>query len=366
MDGDEPVTKRGCADPASKSCGKGGCYPVGFGEHLSWRGDGSHYKVTKDPESEEWQLLFHFGANPKSRVGVDWDRWEECRESWEERNKWQKVPVSEAEPSDIKAGLEYQMSQTNFQHIQDIEIDSPTTLSFDITFAVIPNSAAYEGSEAETTPLQVKLLSGNLANLNVPSPCTVAVAKQLLARKLQIPAFMQSIVVEAGTELSDEDMLSVEIITLVYKEPPMVSTDELFDSMVYSIPHWEKDKIFRRWHSFDTYREFPEDREKLREWTRSKSACEHVPLTRDSLLRSFDVWLELQDRSGQHPESFLLEVNALISFFEEYCYSPSLMQVYDETYGHDDDVEFVLFLVGRLRSQPQTLMVQSVLLNCWC
>jgi len=262
--------------------------------------------------------------------------------------------------------LDYQMSQTNFQHIQDIEVDSPTTLAFDITFAVVPNSATYEASEAETRPLQVKLLSGDVASLNLPSPCTVAVAKQLLATELKIPAFMQSIVVEGAAELSDEDTLSVDVITLVRKEPPMVSIDELFDSMVYGIPNWEEDRIFRRLHRFDTYQKFPEDREKLREWTRSKSACEHVPLTRDSLLKSFDIWLQLQKRRGQHPESFLLEVDALISFFEEYCYSPSLMQVYDEVYGHDDDLEFVFFLVGRLRSQPQILMVQSILLNCWC
>ena len=36
----------------------------------------------------------------------------------------------------------------------------------------------------------------------------------------------------------------------------------------------------------------------------------------------------------------------------------------EEPFGHDDDMEMVFFFVGRLRMEPQMLVVQSFHLNC--
>eukprot|EP00931_Biecheleriopsis_adriatica_P079741 TRINITY_DN53095_c0_g1_i1.p1 TRINITY_DN53095_c0_g1~~TRINITY_DN53095_c0_g1_i1.p1 ORF type:complete len:167 (-),score=28.43 TRINITY_DN53095_c0_g1_i1:22-522(-) len=74
---DEDIEKKrkNAANPSSKRCGRGDFCPVGFGAHLSWKGDGSHYTFTSDPNPEfynflgECEMLFHFEANSKSRVG---------------------------------------------------------------------------------------------------------------------------------------------------------------------------------------------------------------------------------------------------------------------------------------------------------
>merc|ERR1712118_348427 len=137
---------------------------------------------------------------------------------------------------------------------------------------------------------------------------------------------MGGVVCEAGkTELSDEDTLSTDSVTLVVKEPPMVSTEELFDSVIYGAPEGCERRIFRYWYDVDTYHEdFPNDKEKLREWALSPAegrVMRHVPLTRACLLESFDVFvLFCMGNPGQYEESFLEEVDALVSFFEEYCY----------------------------------------------
>lgn len=81
-------------------------------------------------------------------------------------------------------------------------------------------------------------------------------------------------------------------------------------------------------------------------------------------MQSLDLWLETDDYKG-HPEVFAQHISRLQSFLEEHCYSPSWIQVYDEPYGHDDDLEMVMFLAGRLRAAPETLMVGAVRLNCW-
>ena len=70
-------------------------------------------------------------------------------------------------------------------------------------------------------------------------------------------------------------------------------------------------------------------------------------------------------QAGTHPEIFKEHVEKITGFMRHCCYSPSLLVVYNQRFIHDDDLEYVFFFVGRLRSEPQTLVVQSFLLNCW-
>lgn len=205
-----------------------------------------------------------------------------------------------------------------------------------------------------------------VATLEVPAPQNVAMIKEMLAVELEIPAFVQSIMIEGEeTELSDEDTVSVDTLFLFRKEPPMISTAEFLESLVYCVPEW-KDSILSRWQQFDTNKAFPTDKDDLLVWAMTHKAMKNVPLTRDSICECLDVWMELNDKAGAHPAAFLSDVDRLLTFFEEYCFSPSLLQVYSEPYAHNDDVEFVFFLVARLRCEPQTLMVNTIHLNCWC
>merc|ERR1712129_9752 len=131
------------------------------------------------------------------------------------------------------------------------------------------------------------------------------------------------------------------------------------DSVIRSEPAWAEGKVFCRWYSFDTYTRFLRKRE---EWAQGHASMKHVPLVRDQVCACHDVWLNLQDHGGTHPESFLKDLDRFIHFFETYCYAPSLLQVYEEPYehndwGHGNYLEFVFFCVGRLRHAPQTLLV---------
>ena len=142
----------------------------------------------------------------------------------------------------------------------------------------------------------------------------------------------------------------------------MILTEEFLESMVHCVQ--DPPKIFKRWYQVDTEQLFPEDKNELLEWIMGHRGMQHCHLTRDNVLKCFDIWLKLQPDLGvAHPESFQKGVDGLIVFFETYCHSPSLLQVYNEPYGHDDDVEYVIFFVGRLRHASQTLLVNTILLK---
>merc|ERR1712232_90763 len=135
------------------------------------------------------------------------------------------------------------------------------------------------------------------------------------------------------TELDDESVVSVETVTLIRKEVPMILTQQFLESMVDCVENFDDQKIFKKWHGFDTYERFPEDKDKLLEWAMRHREMQHFPLTRDHVLKSLDPWLNLQPDSGvSHPESFQKEVDGLIAFFKNYCHSPSLLQVYEGPY----------------------------------
>ena len=51
-------------------------------------------------------------------------------------------------------------------------------------------------------------------------------------------------------------------------------------------------------------------------------------------------------------------------FLEQHCHSPSLFQVHEKTYRHDDNQDFMLFIAGRLKVASDTLMIAAIRLHC--
>ena len=86
----------------------------------------------------------------------------------------------------------------------------------------------------ESSTITVEQISGVSTKVAIPAPHTVATLKQVLESTLQIPAFLQ-IIVAGSQELIDSDAISAEAVTLLRREPPMISTEAFLESMVYGM-----------------------------------------------------------------------------------------------------------------------------------
>ncbi|CAE7611026.1 unnamed protein product [Symbiodinium sp. CCMP2592] len=156
-----------------------------------------------------------------------------------------------------------------------------------------------------------------------------------------------------------------ESVTCLKREPPRIEAEDFLRSMADWHSSWGWKDIFREWHSFDTGDSFPDAKSKLLEWVLKFRNMKNVPLSTDNVLEVLDVWLANNGKAGVHPEIFKEHVEKFTTFMRHCCYSPSLLVAYNEPFSHDDDLEWVFFFVGRLRSESQTFVVQSFLLNCW-
>lgn len=375
--GKDAISAGGCANPCSRNLGTGSHRPAGMGRScmgkLQWRGDGRHYTVKGD--SPAWNMCFHFEADENCRSQVIWEAWEETKDSL--RPKALTLPASRAAIPDIERGLDYLLWSTNFQHIENVEVVSLTALKYECTClrdARIPSGSPSpcpcKAADA-TKRLQITMLSGTVAMLEVPAPHQVAVVKDMIAQECRIPTNQQRLLIEGeDTELSDEDMVHVDSLLLICQDPPMIETAEFLESLVHCLPEFDHDgtgSIVKTWHRFDTYQIFPETREDLSAWALQKSRqAISVPLTTTNVLACFESWLNLQEETGEHPEAFCKNMQQLEAFFAEYCFSPSLVQAHEEPYGHNDDLEFLMFFVGRLRIDPQAILVATIYLNCYC
>ncbi|CAE7943194.1 unnamed protein product [Symbiodinium necroappetens] len=262
----------------------------------------------------------------------------------------------------------------HWQHIRDSTIDTKdvqTHISSDVRFiddAKIPAITAPREEEAPKAeelsaekPLTVEMLSGQAVQIKVPAPYTVAQVKQRLETCLGIPAFLQALI-SGAEELPDEAVVTGDSVAFLRREPPMIEAEDFLRSIVAT--SWERRSIFYRWHAFDTYMQFPDSEPELLEWVLSHRKMKNVPLSAASMLEALDVWLEDNGKAGAHPEAFKEDVEKVAAFMCHCCYSPSLLVVYNGPFAHEYDLGYVLFVVGRLRSEPQTFVVQSFLLKC--
>mmetsp|Transcript_49302 Transcript_49302/g.115891 ORF Transcript_49302/g.115891 Transcript_49302/m.115891 type:complete len:301 (-) Transcript_49302:107-1009(-) len=267
---------------------------------------------------------------------------------------------------------DFAQAAPHWRHILEVELATKTSIFNDVYFiddAKIPAMTIPRQEDAPKTEdcsegkqLTVELLSGQVVQIKVPAPHMVAQVKQCLEPLLGIPAFLQGIIAGAE-ELPDEAVVTGESVAFLQREPPMIEAEDFLRSMVEM--SWEPTDIFRKWHASDTDKKFPILKSELLEWALSHRNMQNVPLSTDQLLRVLDVWLDANAKAGTHPEIFKEHVEKITGFMRHCCYSPSLLVVYNQRFIHDDDLEYVFFFVGRLRSEPQTLVVQSFLLNCW-
>ena len=283
--------------------------------------------------------------------------------------------------------LESLWTSIDFGHIEAVTHDTEeTSVEFEVYLiedASVPalfvdvDSKVRDSAVADAKTVVVHHgLSGNSTELQIAPPYRVKSIKERLEAKLGIPAFLQRILLEE-TELEEEDALdsleepavhadespSCFRVTMLRRGPPRITTNEFLTSVFLRVHNW-KGTIVERWHQFDTYRQLPSTKCELFEWAEGFENMSHEPFTVEGCLKSFGLWLNTDDKEG-HPEAFAQDISRLYSFLEEHCYSPSWIQVYDQPYGHDDNLEMVMFLAGRLKLAPQTLMIGAVHLKCW-
>ena len=164
----------------------------------------------------------------------------------------------------------------HWQHILEIEIDTEICLFNDVYFiddAKIPAITIPRQEDApkteecsEAKQLTVEMLSGQVVQIKVPAPHTVAQVKQCLESLLGIPAFLQGIIAGAE-ELPDEAVVTGESVAFLQREPPMIEAEDFLRSMVEM--SWEPTDIFRKWHASDTDKKFPILKSELLEWALS-------------------------------------------------------------------------------------------------
>ena len=51
------------------------------------------------------------------------------------------------------------------------------------------------------------------------------------------------------------------------------------------------------------------------------------------MLECLDAWLGLQDKRGEHPDSFKAHVDKITVYLQHCCYRPSLLMLYKELAG---------------------------------
>jgi len=286
------------------------------------------------------------------------------------------MPMSD---EDIGDELQKLWDKMNLDHVKAVEVESPTTISFEVY--LIPEARISSVSVSEPDPgseipqthefrdLEVSTMAGNIIKIQVAPDSSVAMVKDALQKPLGIPALLQRIVL-SDKELEDSEQLppEVTVLTVLRREPPPITTEEFLESLAFCVHDWNG-TLVSKWHRFDSYSSFPVTKDERFEWFHNFQKMKHTAFTVEHFLTSLNVWFhENSSDDGQevvHPESFLTDVRKLQGFLEQHCHSPSLFQVYEETYLHNDDQEFVLFIAGRLKEASDTLMVAAVHLNCW-
>ncbi|CAL1167068.1 unnamed protein product [Cladocopium goreaui] len=266
----------------------------------------------------------------------------------------------------------------NLDHVKAVEIDSATTVSFEVYLipeARIPSLSLSEdpGSKIPKTDefrdLEVSTMAGKIIKIQVAPNSSVAMVKDALQKPLGLPALLQRIVLSAK-ELEDSEQLPPEVtaLTVLRREPPPITTEEFLESLAFGAHAWDN-TLVSKWHGFDTYSSFPVTKDEIFEWLCNFRKMKHTAFTVEHFLTSLNVWFHESSGDDEqevvHPESFLTDVGKLQGFLEQHCHSPSLFQVYEDTCCHDDDQEFMLFIAGRLKVASDTLMVAAVHLNCW-
>ena len=272
-----------------------------------------------------------------------------------------------------------------FDHVEAVTIETPTTVRFEVYLiedARIPplsmEPVPREGTEdvlSEVTTLEVTTMAGDIMKIQVgPPPYTVQAVKEEVQKFLGMPALVQRIIV-AGEELkeledSEEIPEDVNSVTLLRRDPPRITTLEFLETMAFCVHDW-KQTVIQHWCNFDTcYRKMPVDKRDRFQWFSKFKDMQHTAFTTDDFLESLNTWFyesrnPPSEEDVDHPEDFQRGVAKLQSFLEEHCHSPSLFQVYDDCFCHNDDQEFVMLMAGRLKVAPQSLLVGAVNLNCW-
>ena len=223
--------------------------------------------------------------------------------------------------------------------------------------------------------VQVEMMSGEHSSVQLPPPYKVSTLKAAIEKELKIPALLQRIVVEE--ELKDEDLLEVEAVTLMRRDAPPVSNEEFFVALT-SLPDLGKKGLIREWYEFDTYKDWTEDTTELLAWLEQFRTMHNEPLSVEAILKSMDTWLatESEEKVGKHPEAFVKQIADIVDFMNEHVSNPSLLLPYAGKRSYDvypvgvivqdDNQKQWLYLVGRLRHAPDSVLIGVVYMDVWC
>ncbi|CAE7862985.1 unnamed protein product [Symbiodinium necroappetens] len=310
-------------------------------------------RASKEPRAEESALRDEFKSLFMS-TNLD-----HVKEAWIIRNPWGKA---------IGTNIRFEAYLIHDALIPPLEVDAP--------------------SESGDRDLEVTTMNGEPVTIQIASPYLVSSVKTSLQTRLAVPSLMQKILV-GEKELQDSECVpgDVNSVTLLRSEVPRVTTLQFLESMAFCVDDW-KDTLFSHWYHFDScYEPFPDSKAGILEWLSTHKDMKHTAFTAENFLQSFNGWLvtcqflreitaggerpneeqmEKWREEMVHPEASQRDVEKLQGFLEEHCHSPSLFQVYPSpktpsyTFGHEDDMDAVIFMVGRPKVAPQTLMVGAV------
>mmetsp|Transcript_26562 Transcript_26562/g.61833 ORF Transcript_26562/g.61833 Transcript_26562/m.61833 type:complete len:352 (-) Transcript_26562:132-1187(-) len=291
---------------------------------------------------------------------------------------------------------------TNLDHVKEAGIirnpwgnEIGTHIQFEVYLihdALIPPLRVDAPSESGDRDLEVTTMAGELVKIQIAPPYLASSVKTSLQTRLAVPSLMQRIFV-ADKELQDSECVpgDVNSVTLLQSDVPRVTTLQFLESMAFCVDDW-KDTLVSFWYHFDScYEPFPDSKAGIMEWLSTHKDMKHTAFTRENFLKSFNGWMvtcraaKKGRREGVHPSQEQLEkwreevihpeacqpdVEKLQGFLEAHCHSPSLLQVYPSqmtgtsyVFGHEDDINAVIFIVGRLKVAPRTLMVGTVMLG---
>ena len=133
-------------------------------------------------------------------------------------------------------------------------------------------------------------------------------------------------------------------------------------TQVYSMHDWSH-TILSSWYRYDTYQILPAAKRERLSWAmKFKEMC-YRAFSVDAVFTSLEKWHP--DTGLRHADSFQESLKRLQDFLEEHCHSPSWREVYDRPYMKDDDQVMIMFITGRLKTSPDTLLVAVLILQCW-
>ena len=232
---------------------------------------------------------------------------------------------------------------------------------------------------ADSRTVQVEMISGEHSSVQLPPPHKVSTLKAAIEKELKIPTLLQRIV--AGEELKNDDLVEVEAVTLLRRDAPPVSNDEFFVALT-SLPDLGKKYIIKEWYEFDTCEvwtpEWTEDTTELLAWLEQFRTMQNEPLSVEAVLKSMDTWLatESEEKVGKHPEAFVKQIADIVDFMNEHVSYPSLLLPYAGKRSYDvypvgvcvqnDNQKVWLYLVGRLRHAPSSVLIGAVHMDVWC